>query len=132
MNKQRSPVQLTDLPDELLLMIFKSMNNVQLLYSIAGVNSRLDRTIFDPIFTRNLTLFRSIGSNSLICSLVDSELHRFCSEILPQIHYEIHTLHLELSSMERILCASDYPNLRQLALYNIDDETAERIFSRKT
>ena len=128
---QRSTIQLTDLPDEILLMIFKNINNVQLLYSMTGVNTRLDEIMSDPVFTRNLTLFRYV-SNYLICPLVDVELHRFHSQILPQIHYRIHTLNLESSTMERILLAADYPNLHQLALYNVDDETAESIFARKT
>jgi len=31
-----------DLPDELLMFIFKQMNNVEVLYSLFGVNERLD------------------------------------------------------------------------------------------
>ena len=123
-----STVQLTDLPDEILLMIFKNIDNVQLLYSMMGVNTRLDRTIYDPVFTRHLTLFRYL-QNRLISPLSEMELRRFCSQILPEIHHKIHTLHVESSTMERALLAVDYPNLHQLALYNIDNETAERVFA---
>jgi hypothetical protein len=58
MNLQYLIVQLIDLPDELLVMIFKILNNVQLLYSLIGINKQLDRILSDSIFTKNLTLFR--------------------------------------------------------------------------
>jgi hypothetical protein len=38
----RSCVELNDLPAELLMIIFKQMNNVEVLYSLFGVNERLD------------------------------------------------------------------------------------------
>ncbi|CAF4381930.1 unnamed protein product, partial [Rotaria sp. Silwood2] len=38
-------------------------------------------------------------------------LDRFCLQILPEIHYKIKWLDLESSSMERILLATNYPNL---------------------
>jgi hypothetical protein len=43
----RSYVQLKDLPDELLMFIFKQMNNVEVLYSLFGVNERLDSLAID-------------------------------------------------------------------------------------
>src|ERR1700722_19426392 len=99
---EHSIVQLIDLPDELLVMIFQRLNNVELLYSLMGINTRLDRIISDPVFTTYLTLFRYF-SNHHICPLVDTVLGRFCSQILPKIHYKINVLHLESSSMGRIL-----------------------------
>ncbi|CAF3595374.1 unnamed protein product [Rotaria sp. Silwood1] len=70
-------------------------------------------------------------SNDLIYPLVDTVVDRFCSQILPQIHYKINTLNLESLSLERILLAADYPNLHSLELYNVDEKTAERVFSSK-
>jgi hypothetical protein len=127
---QHSIVQLIDLPDELLVMIFKNLNNVQLLCSLMGINTRLDKIISDSIFTKDLTLFRYF-SNENICPLVDTILDRFCFQILPEIHYKINMFNLESLSMERILLAADYPNLNGLGLYNIDRKTAERIFAGK-
>ncbi|CAF2546373.1 unnamed protein product [Rotaria sp. Silwood2] len=126
----RTIVQLIDLSDELLLLIFKKICNVELLYSLIGINIRLDRIVSDSIFTRNLTLLRHV-SNDLIYPLVDTVVDRFCSQILPQIHHKINTLNLESLSMERILLAADYPNLHSLELYNVDEKIAERIFSSK-
>ncbi len=127
MNLQYSIVQLIDLPDELLLLIFKLLNNVQLLYSLIGINKQLDRILSDSIFTKDLTLF-----NDHIYPLDDRVLDRFCSDILPQIHHQINILNLQSLSMERILCATDYPNLYKLGLYNINNEIAERVFTGKT
>ncbi|CAF3286006.1 unnamed protein product, partial [Rotaria sp. Silwood2] len=45
-------VELNDLPDEILLMILKKLNSISLLYSLIGVNKRLDTIVRDPIFTR--------------------------------------------------------------------------------
>jgi hypothetical protein len=58
-------------------------------------------------------------------------LDRFCSQILPEIHYKINSLHLEALSMERILLAPDYPNIRHLGLYNVDEKTTQRVFTGK-
>ncbi len=39
-----------DLPDEILLIIFKKLNNVSLLYSLLSINKRLDKVLQDNIF----------------------------------------------------------------------------------
>jgi hypothetical protein len=51
-------VQLINLLDELLMMIFKKPSNVELLYSPMDINTRLDRIICNSVFTRYLTLLR--------------------------------------------------------------------------
>jgi hypothetical protein len=127
---QYSLVQLIDLPDELFLMIFKILNNVQLLYSLMGINKQLDRILSDSIFTKDLTLFRNLP-NDHICPLVDTIFDRFCLHILPEIHHKINILNLESLSMERILLSADYPNLYGLGLYNVDEKTVERVFAGK-
>lgn len=140
MNDQYSSVQLNDLPDEILMMIFRKLNNVMLLYSLSGVNIRLNRILYDSIFTSCLSLFfvspvRSIKLDSsliysvhpLSCSILD----RYCSEILPAIHENVTWLDLESSSMERILLATNYPRLSGISLYNISIENARRLFSGK-
>ncbi len=38
-----SCIQLEDLPDEILLIIFKNLDNCHVLYSFMGLNQRLDR-----------------------------------------------------------------------------------------
>jgi hypothetical protein len=116
-----STVQLLDLPDEMFIEIFNKIATVDVLYSILGVNKRLDRLARDPIFAAflDLTTKTSFGKR---CSLPDVMLDRFCSYILPQIHHNIQSLLVEPSSIERILLACDYPKLHELILKSITSE----------
>jgi hypothetical protein len=123
-------VQLNDLPDEVLLIIFKKLNNIALLYSLFGVNKRLNKILHDPIFTNHLNLLQ-FCSNDCISQLSSPILNRFCLQILPEIHDKIKWLNLELFSMERILLIINYPNLSGLGLYNIQQETAIYLLSSK-
>ena len=127
---KRSLVELNDLPDEILLTIFKKLDNVSLLNSLMNVNRRLNRIICDPIFTNRLTLMRHLSDGS-VHSLLNSVLDRFCSEVLPEIHCKIKWLDLEASSMDRIFLATDYPNLCGLGLFDISIETAISLFTGK-
>ena len=135
-----SRVQLTDLPDEILTTIFKKLSNITLLYSLTGVNKRLSKIVRDPIFTNHLTLVSFIPSHLIetasllrdfVYPLMDPILDRFCLLILPEIHQKIQWLCLEPLSMERILRATDYPNLRGLTLFNIKPARAIDLFSGK-
>ncbi|CAF0926583.1 unnamed protein product [Rotaria sordida] len=101
-----------------------------MLNSLMGINTRLDQILCDLIFTNHLTLMRS-SSNDLFHPLVDVMIDRFCSQILSQIHHNIKWLNLESLSMERILLASDYPNLCGLGLYQIGYAISLRLFSGK-
>ncbi|CAF3269139.1 unnamed protein product [Rotaria sp. Silwood2] len=138
--KPSSSVQLTDLPDEILMMIFKKFDNITLLYSLSDVNIRLNKIVYGFIFTNRLTLLifvpiRLIKLTSLsiyyVYSLPRLILDRYCLHILPKIHENVTWLDLESSSMERILLATNYPNLSGIALYNIQLECAIHIFSGK-
>ena len=57
-NMEYSCIGLNDLPDEILLIIFKNLNNVDILYSLQGVNQRLNQIIQDSIFTNHLTFIK--------------------------------------------------------------------------
>ncbi|CAF3568319.1 unnamed protein product [Rotaria sp. Silwood1] len=107
-----------------------TLNNVDLLYSLMGINVKLTQFIRDPIFTNRLTLFR-YSSNDLIYPLDNTILDRFCLQILPEIHHKIKWLNVEPLSMERILLITNYSNLHGLGLYNIEDETFRRLFAGK-
>jgi hypothetical protein len=126
MNMEHLGLQLNDLPDEILLRIFKKLVNAEVLYSLFGVNKRLSNISHDFVFTNNLTLFMST-SDGFVYSLCDSMLDRFCLHILPKIHQKIRWLNLEPRSMKRILLATNYPNLTGLGLYNIAIETLEHL-----
>jgi hypothetical protein len=126
-----SSVELTDLPDEILLMIFTKLNNILVLYSLHGVNDRLTKFIQDPIFTTRLNFLRW-SSDELIHMFSSKIIHtRFCLEILPEISSNIRWLDVESSSMRHILCAAHYPNLSGLGLYNVRKYQATRLFRGK-
>jgi hypothetical protein len=122
--------QLIDLPDEILLIIFKKLDNVDVFASLMDVNKRIDRIIHDPVFTRRLTLLKWSPIDHT-CPLDGTVLDRFCLQILPQIHHQIKWLNLESSSMDRVLLAADYPNLCGLGFYKNDEKKALNLFKSK-
>ncbi|CAF1220486.1 unnamed protein product [Adineta steineri] len=98
---------LLDLSDEILLIILKKLDSVDVLYSLLNVNKRLDQ------------MARSVNNTKFLnFSMNNVQLNRFCCEILPQIHHNIVELTLDIFSMERILLACEYPNLTVIVLTN--------------
>jgi hypothetical protein len=124
-------VELLDLPNEILFLILKKLDNIDVLHSLMGINNqRLDIIVQNQTFTNNLN-FVSILSNSDISSISDLIVDRFCSDILPKIHHNIKSLTLESASMERILLATSYPNLARLKLFNINQQIVSHYFKSK-
>ena len=123
-------VGLQDLPNEILIFILKKLCNVEVLYSVQGVNKRLNAIACDSIFTNRLTLLKHV-SHYRIDSLPDPILNRLCSQILPEIRHKIKWLDLESSSIQRILLTTNYPNLYGLGLYNLEIEKAKHLFTSK-
>jgi hypothetical protein len=126
-NMKYSCVELNDLPDEILLIILKELDNLEVLYSFQGVNERLNKIIHDRIFTSRLS-FLKWSLNKFSSDMI---LNRFCLQILLKIHTKIKWLDLESESMKNILHAADYPDLYTLGLYNIEEETAKCLFTGK-
>jgi hypothetical protein len=108
--------QLEDLPDEILSMIFKKLDNCYVLYSFMGLNQRFDKILNGSICIKNLTLIKSIDIS--LYQSTDTILDRFCLEILSKIHDKIEQINIEPSFLDRILL-TNYPNLRTITLYNI-------------
>ncbi len=140
MNMEYSSVQLNDLPDEILMIIFKKLYNITLLYSLEGVNIRLNKIVHDSIFTNRLILvifeprhsiFKRSVPKYFAYPLPDPILDRFCLHILPKIHQKVKWLDLESLTMEHILLSTNYPNLSGIALRNIPLEKAVHLFSGK-
>lgn len=121
-------IKLSDLPDEMLIFILRKLSNIEVLDSIIGINERLNTIAYDSIFTSHLTLYLV---DKCIYPLPDPMLDRFCLQISPKIHHKIKWLNLESRSMERILLATDYPNLNGLGLYDIDVAKALSLFNSK-
>jgi hypothetical protein len=53
-------IKLTDLPDEILMIIFKKLYNFEVLYSLIDINDRLNKIALDSIFTSDLTLIQYV------------------------------------------------------------------------
>ncbi|CAF2971578.1 unnamed protein product [Rotaria sp. Silwood2] len=124
-----SCVGFNDLPDEVLMIIFKNLNNLEVLYCLQGVNQRLNKLVQDSTFTSRLTFVKWCSDNFIDVLRCGMMLNRFCSQILPEIHDKIKWLDLESLSMKNILRAAVYPNLYGLSLYNIDEESARCLFT---
>jgi hypothetical protein len=114
-------VRLNDLPEELLLIILRKLQNVDLLYSLMGINSQFDRILNDPLFTTNLR-FVTNSLDDVICPLSNEIADRFCFEIFPKIDDKIQSLTVESLYMEDIFRAGSYPNLCKLCLISIKQE----------
>ncbi|CAF4095737.1 unnamed protein product [Rotaria sp. Silwood1] len=126
-----SCVELNDLPDEILLLIFKKLDNLEVLYSFQGVNERLNKIIHDPIFTSRLSFLKWSFNKCINKFSSHIILNRFCLQILPKIYTKIKWLDLVSEYMKNILDAADYPNLFALGLYNIEEKTAICLFTSK-
>ncbi|CAF0850733.1 unnamed protein product [Rotaria sordida] len=118
----QSDIHLLDLPNEILIIILKKLDNIDVLYSLFGINNeRLDILVQDDVFINILNFVKT--------SFIDSKLDRFCTAILPQKHHCVKKLILETTSLERILLAGNYPNLTSLELFNFRQETVSRYFT---
>lgn len=124
-----SNIQLDDLPDEILLIIFKKMHNLEVLYSLLDVNQRLNKIVHDPVFTSHLTI-RKHFSNDSMNPLPITILNQLF-QILPKIDDKIKWLDLTALFIEPILCFSKFPNLYGLGLYDLDLERAKHLFTGK-
>ncbi len=82
-------VELNDLPDEILLIIFQKLNNLEVFYSFQVVNQQLNKIIHDPIFASRLTYVQWLSDNFTDLFCCDMMLNRFFLQILPEIHDKI-------------------------------------------
>ncbi|CAF3378951.1 unnamed protein product [Rotaria socialis] len=116
-----SDAHLLDLPNEILLIILRKLNNIDVLYSLLDINNgRLDIIAQENTFTNVLNFVHTDN-----ISLID----RFCIYILPRIHHTIKYFILKPVFMERILRAAVYPNLTELKLFNFEQQIASKYFT---
>lgn len=119
--------KLDDLPDEIIVFILRKLYGTEVLYSLMGVNQRLSTIAHDSLFTGRLTFAYWIDNR--VYPPPAPILDRFCTEILHEIHHKIKWLDLESTSFQRILNATDYPNLYGLGVYRIDIKEAITLFT---
>ncbi|CAF3252863.1 unnamed protein product [Rotaria socialis] len=123
-----SNINFLDLPNEILFIILKKLDNMDVLYSLLNVdNQRLDMIVQEKMFTENLN-FIITTSTGEIFPIADHKMDRFCKNILPRINNNIKSLILESGSMERILLAANYANLTEIKLFNFTDKIFSRYF----
>ncbi|CAF4057158.1 unnamed protein product [Rotaria sordida] len=122
-------VHLLDIPNEILFIILKKLENVDVLYSLLGINNkRLEIIAQEQIFTNILNFVSKSQSTDEICSISSTILDRFCISILPRIHKNIKSLIVESVSMEEILRAVNYPNLTKLKIFNFNKSIVSKYF----
>ncbi|CAF4966095.1 unnamed protein product [Rotaria sp. Silwood1] len=125
----QSNVGLLDLPNEILLIILKKLDNMDVLYSLLDVdNQQLDIIAQENIFSNTLNFVLTTFTND-ISSISYTIVDRFCTNILPRIPHNVKSLTIDSVSMERILLSANYPNLTELKLFNFNNEIASRYFT---
>ena len=124
-NLNNNQLNILDLPDEILFIIFEKLNKVDVLYSLVDVNRRFDRLALDSLYIHGLNMTDTTTINSFYeqtCSMDSQVISKICEKVLPRIHHQVHELTLEESSMKPILLAASYPQLHSLSLINFQEE----------
>jgi len=121
-NKNR--LNILDLPNEILFIIFNKLNMVDVLYSLVDVTQRFDQLVLNPHYIRNLDLTSTTMKSyfDIIYSIDNQVLERICRNILPRIHHQVNELIVEQHSMERVLHTINYPQLNSLSLIDFHEE----------
>ena len=99
-HRDKSYLNILDLPNEVLLIILQKLNQIDLLSSIANINQRFLSLALNPLHIRHLDLTNVIHINSLDDqpSSIDAEiLERVSGNILPLIHQHVQQLTLHHS-----------------------------------
>jgi hypothetical protein len=123
-SKNNHHLNILDLPNEILFIIFNKLNMVDILYSLVGINERLDRLIFDPLYIRNLDMTIMITKSyfDYTFSIDNHVLDEICEKILPRIHHQVNKLSVQPHSMERVLRSFNYPQLYSLSLLDFPEK----------
>ena len=128
MRMKNSVVSIVDLPDEILLIILKTLDPIDALYSLVGVNEKFNKVACDIHFTRSLNLMIK-SSNDENNIITDTMIDRFLMEILPRIHQNIECLAIEGGLLKCALSAGNYPNLHRLQLVNVQLKMVSDMFA---
>ena len=119
-------INLLDFPNEILLIIFEKLEMIDALYSLVDVNRRFDRLVLGSLDIHDLDMTKGITVDSMHKQTlqVDSQvLSRICEQILPRICHRVQKLTIKKHSMQRILFATNYPQLYSLSLVNFQEDT---------
>lgn len=128
MNINYCRFHLLDFSDEILLKIFNQLNGTDLLYSLIGVNQRLDRLAQENSYTKSIDLVKILSRTRKVWkkrAIID----RFSLEILPRIRSHIQHLTLDSLSIDQILSVGYYSKLSHLVLVNLQSHILLRLFN---
>lgn len=121
---------LEDLPDEILLIILKYLTNIEVLYSLMNINTRLNAVVSDSIFTSRLTFLKCLFKvRKSLQSLSPTILNKVL-KILPEICHNIKRIDIQSLDLSLVLF-QNYPNLTELGLYNVHIEEMKQFFTSK-
>jgi hypothetical protein len=117
-------LNILDLPDEILLIIFNKLNTIDVLYSLVDVNERFDRLVFNSLDIRNLDTTNMVMKSyyDRTFSIDNNVLSRISEKILPRIHHQLNELIVEQNSMKHIFLTDTYPQLDSLSFVDFDNE----------
>jgi len=117
-------LNILDLPNEILLIIFNKLNMVDVLYSLVNVAQRFDQLILDPLYIHSLDMTSMTMKSYFdrIYSIDNQRLDRICKNIVPRIHHQVNELIVEQHSMERVIPTINYPQLYSLSLIDFQEE----------
>ncbi|CAF2991688.1 unnamed protein product [Rotaria sp. Silwood2] len=118
-------LNILDLPNEILAIIFNKLNMVDVFYSLVDVNDRFNRLIFYPLFIRHLDMIIDSSSHHVI--LMDKQISKICDNVLPRIHHQITQITVEPHSIRRIL-TFNYSHLYSLSLVNFPESMLYEYF----
>jgi hypothetical protein len=110
-------VNVPNLPDEVLIIIFSKLRMIKTLYSLVNVDQRFDRLVLERFYVchLDLTIPSFLNHNS-------SLNNRIRTQILPQIHHKVTKHTVEPRSMKCILNTIDYSVLTSLSIVNFESE----------
>lgn len=118
-------MNILDLPNEILLIIFEKLKTVDILYSLVDVHHRFNKIVFDLIDMRDVNFVRTMDMYSFHdCNYsIDTKIiSTLCHQILFRIADKIRQLTIEHNSMDQILSCCTYPQLDTLTLVNCDED----------
>lgn len=128
MNKLKNNININlfDLPNEILLIIIKKLQRIDVLSSLIDVHPRFDQLIIYSInIDHHLDLTNIMNNNVIydqISSINNQFIRKISLKILPNIQNQIHKLTIEQDSIEQILSTNSYHHLYSLSLINCQED----------
>ncbi|CAF4621880.1 unnamed protein product [Rotaria socialis] len=124
-------INILDLPDEILSIIFNKLKTIDIFYSLVGVNHRFDRLPLDSLVIHHLdcAIERYRVHNLSVDTYI---LDKVCSKIYPRINDKITKLALDPFSTEPILngeifCVNDQITDLTVNIYHDEGELSDEL-----